>query len=216
MEHNPKTGTAVDIWVAEDDGQMVGYFNIAKYPFGNALTVAEVSKLSYDNALDILRYLKKLAIENNKPNIRLNVQSNCELIKTAIYYGAIDRGVYAWQINIPDMVRFMRKISPVLEHRIDNSPFSEITEQIRISFYIEKVAISFEKGRITEIEKLDLTDDWYEPIRIPPRSAVPFFLGCRDLKESCVLWKDMGATPKYSYLFDVLFPKMESYIYSIY
>ena len=64
IEHNPKTGTAVDIWVAEDNGQIVGYFLIAKHPFGNALTVAEVSKLSYDNALDILRYLKKLAIEN--------------------------------------------------------------------------------------------------------------------------------------------------------
>jgi predicted N-acetyltransferase YhbS len=216
-EYNPETCTSADIWLAEDmSGQIVGYFLIAKHPFGDALSVAEVSRLSYDNALDVLRHLKKLAIENNKPNIRLNIQSNCELVKTAIHHGAIDRGVYAWQINIPDMVRFLKTISPVLERRLADSPFSGLTEKIRIGFYTEKVAISFENGNITNVEKLELSDNRHEPIRIPPGSAVPLFLGCRDREELCGLWKDMGASPKYSYLFDVLFPKMESYIYTIY
>ena len=217
FENNPKTCTAVDMWIVEDvNKRIAGYFFIAKHPFGNSLTVSEVSKLSYDAALDALRYMKKLAIEGNKPNIRLNLPSNCELVKVAKYHGAYFRGNYAWQIYIPDMVRFLRKIAPTLEKRLVSSPFAGLTEDVRMSFYNEKIVMHFEDGRIMGVEKIDLSGSWWEPIHIPPKAAVPLFLGCRDREESNTFWKDMSASPKYSYLLDVLFPKMDSHIYSIY
>jgi hypothetical protein len=160
--------------------------------------------------------MKKLAIEGSKPNIRLNLPSNCELVKVAKYHGAYSRGNYAWQVYIPDMVRFLRKIAPTLEKRLASSALDGLTEDVRMSFYNEKIVMHFEDGRITGVEKIDLSGGWWEPIRIPPKAAVPLFLGCRDREESNTFWKDMSASPKYSYLLDVLFPKMDSHIYSIY
>jgi len=217
FEHNPKTCTAVDMWVVENVGkQIAGYFLTAKYPFGNSLSVSEVSKLSYDASLDVLRYMKKIAVEGNKPNIRLNLPENCDLVKVAKYHGAYGRDSYAWQIHIPDMVRFLRKITPTLEKRLALSPFSGLTEDVRIGFYTEKLVIHFENGRIMGVENLDMSGGVWDPIRIPLKASVPLFLGCRNREESMAFWKDMGASPKYSYLLDVLFPKMESHIYSIY
>jgi predicted N-acetyltransferase YhbS len=213
VENNPKTCTASEMWIVS--GQTTGYFFIQNDSFGY-FTVNEVSKLSYDASIAVLRHLKELAVERNKPNIRLNLPANCELAKVALYHGAFDHGAYAWQIYIPNVVRFLRKIAPVLEHRISESPFAGLTEDIRITFYTEKIIIHFENGRIIDIEGLGFSSEWGEPIQIPTRAAVPLFLGCRDREESQVFWKDMGAQPKYAYLLDVLFPKMESFIYSIY
>jgi hypothetical protein len=216
-ENSPKTCTACDMWVVEDaNKQMVGYFFTAKHPFGNSLSVAEVSKLSYDASLDVLRQLKKLAVEGNKPNIRLNLPKNCEFVKVAKYHGAYERDNYAWQIYIPDMVRFFSKIAPTLEKRLSSSPFAGLTEDVRIGFYTEKIVIHFDNGQVKGVERLDSSVGGWESIRIPPKSAVPLFLGYRDREESSAFWKDMGASPKYSYLLDVLFPKMDSHIYSIY
>jgi len=217
FENNPKTCTACEMWVVEDANKRIaGYFFTAKYPFGNSLSVAEVSKLSYDASLDVLRYVKKLAVERNKPNIRLNLPKNCELVKVAKYHGADDRGCYAWQIYIPDMVRFFWKITPTLEKRLASSPFAGLTEDVRISFYTEKIVIYFENGQVKGVERFDSSVGEWELIHIPPKSAVPLFLGCRDREELSDFWKDMASSPKYSYLLDVMFPKMDSHIYSIY
>jgi len=217
FENTPKTGTAFEIWIIEDTGgKIVGYFFIQKYPFGNALTISEVSKLSYDASIEVLRHLKELAVEREKPNIRLNLPANCELLKVAVYHGATDRGSYAWQIYIPNVARFLRKIAPVLESRIADSPFVGLTDDIRISLYKEKIVIHFKDGRITDVEELEFSSNWWEPIQLPERAAVPLFLGYRDREESRDFWKDISAQPKYAYLLDVMFPKMESFIYSIY
>lgn len=216
-DNNPKTCTALEMYVIEDiNKKIAGYFFIQKHPFGNALTVGEVSKLSYDMAIAVLRHIKSLAIEQNKPNIRFNLPSNSELTKVAIYYGAFDRGSYAWQICIPSMARFLRKIVPVLERRLANSPFADLTDDVKITFYTEKVIIHFENGHIVKVDELGFSSDWWSPIQIPPNAAVPLFLGYRSSEELKKFWKDMGSQPKYAYLLDFLFPKMESFIYTIY
>jgi len=217
FENALKTCTASEMWVIEDaNGKIVGYFFIQKHPFGDALTVGEVSKLSYDASIEVLRHLKELAVEREKPNIRLNLPANCELLKVAIHHGAIDRRDYAWQIYIPNVARFLRKIAPVLESRIADSPFVGLTDDIRISLYKEKIVIHFENGRITNVEELEFSSNWWEPIQLPERAAIPLFLGYRNREETRDFWKDMNAQPKYAYLLDVMFPKMESFIYSIY
>jgi hypothetical protein len=76
--------------------------------------------------------------------------------------------------------------------------------------------IHFENGLITGVEKLDFSGRWWEPIHIPPKATVPLFLGCRDREETKKFWTDMGVEPKQAYMLDVLFPKMDSHIYSIY
>lgn len=212
--HAPATATGYEGWVIEDkNGKIAGYFQIQSHPFGESLTVREVSRLSYDESLAVLRHLKKLAIERKKPNIRLSLPPNCVLVKTAKYHQASDLGTYAWQIHIPDMARFLRTIAPVLERRLAESPFAGLTEEVGLNFYQETVALRFAQGRIEEIESLGSVGG---RIRIPPRAAVLLVLGYRDCEELRKSWPDMGMPPKEAYLMDVLFPRMTSHLYVIF
>ena len=214
LEHTPVAFTGYEGWLVEDTGgKSAGYFQIQKHPFGEALTVCEVSRLGYDAALAALRHLKKLAVERNKPNIRLKLPANCVLMEVARYHKAYDSGTYAWQVHIPDMARLLRTIGPVLERRLAESPFAGLTEEVRLNFYRESVALHFASGRLGRVE---LLGDAGGSIRIPPRAAVPLMLGYRTREELRESWPDMGMPPKEAYLIDVLFPRMASHIYEIY
>ncbi|MFC1713798.1 GNAT family N-acetyltransferase [Candidatus Poribacteria bacterium] len=213
-EHSPATETACGCWVVEDvDGSVIGYFRVEKHGFGSGVNVAEVSRLSYEAALTVLRQLKKLAVEREKPYIRLALPKDCALVRTAHYHGANDLGTYAWQIHIPDMAWLLSAIGPALERRLAESPFAGLTEEVKLNFYREAVALHFAEGKLKRVQKLDSGEG---SIRIPPRAAVPLVLGYRSREELKNSWPDLGMPSKEAYLIDVLFPRMVSHIYTIY
>lgn len=213
LEHSPATFIGYEVWVVEcADRGVKGYFHVENYGFGSGVNVSEVSRLSYDAAMAVLRQLKKLAVEREKPYIRLALPKNCTLMQTARYHGADDMGTYAWQIHVPDMALFLSAIRPVLERRLSESPFSGLTEVVKLNFYREAVVLNFVEGRISKVQKLDFGDG---SVRIPPRAAVPLVLGYRSQEELKDSWPDLGMPSKESYLIDVLFPKMTSHIYTI-
>jgi len=214
LEHSPNTDTACEGWVVEDaDKKVIGYFRIEKHGFSPGVNVNEVSRLSYNAALAVLRQLKKLATEREKPYIRLVLPRNCVLMQAALYHGAHDIGTYAWQIHIPDMARLLSAIGPVLERRLAESPFSGLTEEVKLNFYREAVALNFVDGKIKKVQKLDSADG---SICVPPRAAVPLVLGYRSREELGDSWPDLSMPPKEAYLIDILFPKMASHIYTTY
>lgn len=201
-------------WVVEDlESNIVGYFRVKKHGFASGLIVYEISELNYDMTMDILRYLKKLATERSKPNIRLNLPDNSAIVKASLYHGGRDVGKYAWQIHIPDMPRFIKKIAPVLEKRIANSPFAGFTEDILLNLHIDTISIGFSNGKITKVESQGPSGG---PMAIPPRAATAMVLGYRSREELKPHWPDLSMAPRYKYLADILFPKMTSHIYTIY
>lgn len=214
LEHSPDTQTAFEGWVVEEiDKGIAGYFHIQKFPFGNSLTVNEVSRMNYEVALAVLRQTKKLAVERNKPDIRLNLPLGCVIAQVARYHGAYDLGNYAWQILIPDMARFLRTIGPVLERRLAGSPFADLNETLKFNFYKETAQLQFTKGKLTQVQMIKYGDG---AVRIPPRAAVPLIFGYRSREELQRSWPDLGMPPRESYLIDFLFPKMSSCIYPNY
>lgn len=209
---NTKAGC--DGWVIEDaDRKVAGYFSVQKYGFGSGVNVSEVSRLNYDAALAVLRQLKKLAAEREKPFVRLNLPKNCVLMQAARYHGAHDVGTYAWQIYIPDMARFLDTIGPALERRLAESPFAGLTEEVKLNFYRESVALQFADGKLMKVKWEDAGDGL---IRIPSRAVVPLVLGYRSREELRESWPDLSMPSREAYLTDVLFPKMTSHIYTIY
>ena len=213
-EHAPSTDTGCEGWVVEDsDKNVIGYFRMEERPWWPSISVNEASLLNYNTALAVLQQLKKLAIDREKPYIRLALPRDCVLMETARYHGAHELETYAWQIHIPDMGRLLRAIGPVLERRLEESPFSGLTEEVKLNFYREAVALNFVDGKIEKVQKLDSSDG---SIRVPPRAAVPLLLGYRNREELQDSWPDMGMPPKEAYLMDILFPKMTSHIYTIY
>jgi predicted acetyltransferase len=212
-------GTAMEretVIIKNANGQMVGYACIPHHHFGEDLNVNEVSRLSYDAALGTLQHIKQLAIEREKPGIRLNLPLNCTLAQVALSLGAHDGGAYAWQVHVPDVVALLRALAPVLDRRIAASAHAGLTQDVRISLYRETIQLRLRKGELTEVTNEGFTAWYEEPIRIPPLQFIPLVLGYRTWQELKDIYPDVDVQPGSRTLVDALFPKTESFVYTIY
>jgi predicted N-acetyltransferase YhbS len=209
------TETAVEFWlVLNGDGQVVGYMGIPKHHFGEELVACEVSRMGFDTALAALNHLKTLGQEREKPGIRLNLPANSTLMRVARSLEDRELGTYAWQIHVPDVAALLRALAPVLERRIAASPFAGLTHEVRISSYRETVALRFRAGRLAEVANLGFTQG--EEIRFPMLTFTPLVLGYRTVEELHEAYPDVGVAPASRLLVDTLFPKVNSFIYTIY
>jgi GNAT superfamily N-acetyltransferase len=217
LTHAAGTETERDTWIVEDaGGQTAGYVCAPHHHFGEELAVSEGSRLSFDAALAALSHTKRLTVEQKRPGIRLNLPIDCTLAQVARSLDARDGGAYAWQIHVPDMVALLRAIAPVLERRIAASPLAGLTRDVRICLYRETILLRFETGRLTEVTNAGFTTWHQEPIRLPPLQLIPLVLGHRTWQELHDTHPDVDVEPKSRVLVDTLFPKMTSFIYTIY
>jgi len=216
---NDAKGTETEreaLLIQDAGGQIAGYACISLHHFGEELNMNEVSRLSYDAALATLQNVKQLSLEREKPGIRLNLPLGCTLAQVALSLGGRDEGAYAWQIHVPDAVALLRTIAPVLERRVAASPLARLTRDVRISLYRETIQVRFAAGKLTEVANVGFTPWHEEPIRFPPLQFIPLVLGYRTWQELKTAFPDVEVTPESRLLVDTLFPKTESFIYTIY
>lgn len=210
-----QTDMTAETWLVLDEAkQPAGYWRIAERGFGEGLIVNEVSRLSSDAALAVLRQLKALAAGRDKPYVRLNAPTGSTLLQTARHRGACDLGTYAWQIRLPDVGRLLRKLAPLLERRLAASPFAGLSQEVCFNLYREAFGLRFEEGKLTAVEGLGL--DASPGIRVPPLLAAPLLLGYRSREELAQAHHDVLVWREWRYLVDVLFPKVASFIYTVY
>jgi hypothetical protein len=210
-----RTDMIAETWLILDAyRQPAGYLRIPEHGFGEGLNVGEVSLLSADNALTVLQQLKAWAIDRGKPYIRLNIPAGSTLVQTARHLGAHDIGTYAWQIHLPDVGRLLCKLGPILERRLAASPFAGLTRTLCFSLYREAFDLRFEEGKLVAVEPLGFCDRG--SIRVPPFLAAPLLLGWRSREELAHIHPDLSAGGEWKHLADILFPKVDSFIYTIY
>jgi predicted N-acetyltransferase YhbS len=214
-EQTPGTNMEAEIWMVEDRaGQPAGYFRVQKHPFGEGLTPNEVSRLSHDAALVVLRQLVALARERDKPYIRLNLSVGCTLVQEALALGAYNQGSYAWQIHIPDPVHLLRAIGPALERRVAASTYAGLTADLRIHLFRKTLLMRWREGRLADVTWMDQSAGW--TLRLPPSLLAPVILGHWSWEELRRTRPDVAAAGEWVSLLDVLFPPMRAYIYQIY
>ena len=210
-----QTEMSTETWLVErDNGQPVGYFRVPRHGFGEGLIVNEVSHLSAEAALAVLRQLKALSLDRAKPHIRLNVPENTALVQAARYLGAHDLSTYAWQIRLVDVGRFLLKLAPVLERRIASSSFAGLTRSLCVNLYREAFELHFVQGKLVAVQPLGFSGRG--EIRLPPSLAAPLLLGYRGWEELSRAHHDVLAKGEWQHIVDVLFPKVNSFIYTIY
>jgi hypothetical protein len=143
----------------------------------------------------------------------LSASDTSPLIRVARAWGAHSEGRYAWQIYLPDIARLLRTIAPVLERRVAVSPFAGLTETVVVNLYKEAFELRFENGAIRSVDAVGFRK-WEETsINIPPQALAPLVLGYRSREELHQSYPDVVIWGQSSYLIDVLFPKMEAFIY---
>jgi hypothetical protein len=167
-----------------------------------------------DTVRAVLRWLRVLCGERHKPHIRLCLPENSVLVRTARYWGAHDLGHYAWQIRIVDTARLLRKLAPILERRLAASALSGLTQNVCLNLYREAFELRFEGGRLAAVEPLGFSDRG--GIRIPPLLLAPLLLGYRDREELARAHHDVSISGEWQHLVDILFPKVTSFIHTIY
>jgi hypothetical protein len=215
LEQTADSEMECEDWVIADEaGLTVGYFRVPLSHFGDELPVNEVSRLSYDAALAVLSHLKTMAEEKGKPGVRLNVPASSSLMRVARPFTTTEYGTYAWQIHVPDMAALLHDLAPVLERRVACSLFAGMTRNVDICLYRETLRLRFEEGRLIEVVNLGYMERG--GLTCPPLQFIPLVLGYRTLDEQRRAYPDVGAPPAMRPLVDVLFPRVESFLYTIY
>jgi hypothetical protein len=210
-----KTEMTAETWLIQrPDRTVAGYIRVAEYGFGEALILSEVSRLDADAARAVLRKLRSLAQQRNKPSIRLNVPANSSLVQTARHLGAHDLGTYAWQIHLPNVGQLLRKLGPIFERRIAASPYAGLTHNLRFGMYREAYELSFQEGKLAEVKSLGFYDGG--DIRVPPFLAAPLLLGHRTWNELSHIHPDVSVNGRWRHLAEILLPRVDSFLYTIY
>ncbi len=62
------------------------------------------------------------------------------------------RKPYAWYLRVPDLPAFLRHVAPVLEKRLEESPYSGHNGELKVTFYRSGLRLVIEGGRLATIE----------------------------------------------------------------
>lgn len=115
---------------------------------------------------------------------------------------------YAWYIRVPDLAKFLRHVSGVLERRIAESPFTGYSGAIHLNFYRDGLRLIFDAGKLAAIEP------WRQPAwgaraeaSFPPLVFYQLLFGFRSLTELQDAITDVRVQPEAAPLLKQLFPK---------
>lgn len=115
---------------------------------------------------------------------------------------------YAWYIRVPNLVKFLKHVSGVLERRIAASPFSGHSGELRLNFYRGGLRLAFDAGKLVVIEP------WRQPAwgaradaSFPPLVFSQLLFGFRSLAELEDAIPDVRVLPEAAPLLNHLFPK---------
>jgi hypothetical protein len=126
------------------------------------------------------------------------------------------RRVYAWYLRVPDLLGFLRHITPALERRLARSVAAGHTGELKLNFYREGLRLAFEGGRLTAIERWmpEHADDG--SAGFPGQTFLQILFGYRSLDAlrgafpDCWCEGDDART-----LLEVLFPRQRSVFWPI-
>lgn len=207
-------------YLVEHEGAPVGYVRLMGREeagdFGKGLRIVEAFVPQHEACLAVLRFAKRLALEERQEHIvKVEIALDIPLNRAAEVLGGEWQRPYGWQIRVMDTVRLLVAIGPALERRLKASPLAGISRDFTINLNKELLALHFRRGRLRGVEHLpegtrcDLT--------LPPNVALMLWLGHRSLDELLQWYPDVWRRDaEAKYLADILFPKRPSWVCSLF
>jgi hypothetical protein len=123
---------------------------------------------------------------------------------------------YAWYIRVPDLVKFLQHVTPVLDERLAHSVYANYSGEVRFDLYRSGFALRIERGRLVGI------DPWRPPpyddqatLGCPPLVFLQVVLGYRSMEELNAFYPDAWIQESAAPLVNTLFPVQDSTVYPL-
>ncbi len=117
----------------------------------------------------------------------------------------------AWYVRVPDLPAFLRRIAPVLERRLTDSPFTGYSGDLGLDFYRGGLRMCFEDGKLTTVEDCQFgAYDNSAKGGFPPLTFLRLVFGYSSLGELRAAYPDVWVNGEADALVETLFPKRSS------
>jgi predicted acetyltransferase len=202
-------------YCVEQEGQMTAYFRTSQNPETKELFLREITDVNASAAHSIMGFLKKKAVQSGLENLILTI-SHHELfakhLAATAHKGKLQP--YAWQISVGDYLNMLRKMKTLLEERLRTSEHNDLTAKLDFNFFRYTVRLTIESGVIKDVQRLEECED--KAMRFNPTVFQQLLLGYRSREELELTYPDFIVRPSHRPLIDILFPKLPSYIHTVY
>lgn len=122
---------------------------------------------------------------------------------------------YAWYIRVPDLMNFLKLITPALDDNLAHSSCSGYSGALRVGLFTKEIRFSFEQGKITEIVEVPHPDDEQMDVTFPGLTFLQILFGWRTLQELRFALPDCLLKEEKTALVEGLFPKVPSRIWAL-
>ncbi len=122
----------------------------------------------------------------------------------------------AWYIRTSDLRKLVKKLAPVLEHRLASSLAEGHSSTLSLSFVRDGLMLAFVRGRLTDVTKWDpLRETTHASAVFPGRTFLQLLFGYRSLAELRAAHADCWVWDGSEVLLNALFPRLSSHIWPI-
>ncbi|MEM7112906.1 MAG: GNAT family N-acetyltransferase [Chloroflexota bacterium] len=172
-----------------------------------------------DIGMFLLNWFKEEAERRNKERKQPITYVNFGFGSVHPLYEAIDsylgelRRPYAFYVRVPDVAAFLQHIAPVLEERLAQSSLRGFEGKLRLNFYRQQLALTFEAGKIKAVSPYTAEDYHDADALFPELTFYHLLFGHRTLEEIRTIWPDCYTlNSQAAVLLNILFPKRPSWI----
>jgi hypothetical protein len=206
----------VQIVEEKQTGNAVGYVGLVRAPDARRATILESGITDQEVGMATLRALK---VETGC-EIRICWPQKSTLAVLARTLGSVANIPEQWLLNITDVARFLTKLGPVFESRLAGSDCAGLTRDLTINLFRQAYRMNFKAGKLAGVAALGFVDSSMGAdggdVCIPPDAFVRLVFGYRSLAELYDAWPDIVVKLESRHLLDILFPRINSYFYSLY
>ena len=215
--------------ISRTDGEDLGYIALRqKFGTGTGSWLACLAYVvgpqsSYLETYEPVLSALKTHLQNRYPNdtpafihFTAGINAGFSTLTKARYPASTRDQVYAWYLRIADLPRFMESIAPVLEKRLESSAAHRFTGELKLDFYeLQGLRMQFEQGRLIAAETIALDTPQAAnaaDAHLPWHMLLALIFGYRNFEDLAYILPDCEANAKARLLFQILFPRKQSWL----
>lgn len=206
-----QAGWEVRVW-CDSAGGVAGYASTVPLKDRPGVRVREAGAADALTAQTMLADLTS----DHAGELRINWPATGTLVRMARSWGSRPEPCYQWLIRFPDVAAWLRRLTPLFAKRLAGSPYAGLSAELVLNLFKQAYGLRFESGELREVRSLGFVDASMNAdggdLCLPPDAFVRLSLGYRDLDQLRDAWPDMVIKSHRRHLWDVLFPKFESFL----